>query len=476
MSIKKIVLFVFIFLFVFTSLSCAFSVKDYFGNIINIPDIPANIDVSNGYLFIHTSIWGYELKVLDKGSYFYHDGNVRIYLEGTGKQYKYQNGKWGSESILSSGSDTRINNAEELYFSTYVYKNKEQTGGFWYAPDLKPYIMTSTNNLAMLDVDFIMIDSGTVDIEGDYFDFIVSTSQIGSDSDNVVYSTKLNSSSEFYKTGGINGDYYEIPVSIFKNFLITGNYVYYTLLYKLVGDTVSDSSTISVVYGGTTENTTDNILNANFGIVQNLMKDISSSIEKSHKESEETQKGILATIKEVVSFINPLSDNFFVYKFMDLLLDLLIKVFVPSNEFFSDWFADLNEYFGDRFGLLYYPFELAVDILDRVKNLSNNLNGDFILKFPDLQIMGATLIPAYEFNFNQFLENDTFKNVYNVYLTSVDVILVCALVALCKNTFVEIFGGQFSNDIADTVNADTITENRVARKNRAIRNVRRGGR
>lgn len=397
----------------------------------------------------------------DSNSFFYHDvsrisftadGNYMNSLTYTVSTSKWKyDGKVGNRSIPishSSGSKSW----KIIYYNANIYTDVNKTS-LWFDNNsvINPYIMNTKDNLTMLDIDTLMIDSGNVDIEAGYFDFIVSVSSQGSSDSNVVYTTKLDSTSDFYRSGGLNGDYYEIPVSVFKKFLSQGDKVEYILLYKLVGSDTSDTDTVSVVYGGVVDNPTDNILNSGFNKIANIMSGLNDTFEKSHKESEETQKGILNTIKQVIGFINPLSENFFVYKLIDLLLDLLIKVFVPSSEFFSEWFSDLNEYFGDRFGMLYYPFELIVDILNRVKNLTSSLNGNFVLKTPNLDIFGTTLIPAYEFNFNEFLQNETFKTVYDVYLTSVDVILICCLVILCKNTFVEVFGGRFVDDVVDTV-------------------------
>lgn len=137
MKIKfKFLTLIILFLAIFTSISFAETItvdKDYLGESYDI--LLPDIDLSNGYMYIYTSGWGYELKVLDSGSYFWHDGDVRIYIQGTGKSYKYVNGGWSSASNLSSGSDTRINNALRLYFSTDIYSDKDKTGYFYKVSD-----------------------------------------------------------------------------------------------------------------------------------------------------------------------------------------------------------------------------------------------------------------------------------------------------------------------------------------------------
>lgn len=187
------------------------------------------------------------------------------------------------------------------------------------------------------------------------------------------------------------------------------------------------------------------------------------------------QKGIWETIKEMLSFINPLSENFFAYKLVDLLIDALISLFVPSSEFFNNWVADLNTYFGDRFGLLYYPIELVIEFLNRIYNISESLDSGFIISFPDLKLMDTVLIPSYSFDFAVFLENETFKNVYDIYLVCVDVILIFGLLILCSNVFAEVFGGKFIDDVVDSMQADEVSYKRYERHQNNKQRYREGG-
>lgn len=102
------------------------------------------------------------------------------------------------------------------------------------------------------------------------------------------------------------------------------------------------------------------------------------------KENNETNKNIFEKILEVLSYINPLSENFFVYKLIELLLEALKSLFIPHDGFFNEWLDDLNSYFGDAFGILYYPFELLIDFLNRVNSISDS--GTAVLKFNDITI------------------------------------------------------------------------------------------
>lgn len=106
------------------------------------------------------------------------------------------------------------------------------------------------------------------------------------------------------------------------------------------------------------------------------------------------------------------------------------------------------------FGLLYYPISLVIEFLNRVYNLSSNLSNGFVISFPNLELFGTTLINGYSFDFDMFLENEIFSNIYNVYLICVDVVLIFGLIVLCKNTFVDVFGGKFVEDVVNISTSD----------------------
>lgn len=77
------------------------------------------------------------------------------------------------------------------------------------------------------------------------------------------------------------------------------------------------------------------------------------------EENNETNKGIWETLKELLSYINPFSENFFVYQLINLLGDLIIKLFIPDTNFFSEWVTNMNNWLSDRLGLLYFPVDLV---------------------------------------------------------------------------------------------------------------------
>lgn len=177
-----------------------------------------------------------------------------------------------------------------------VYKDSTKTDYYFRSEKILPYILDSDENLKYLNMDNLTIDSGTIDIAGDgHINFIISINAVGSSSASFVYVTTLNKSSVFYKSGGINGDYYEIPVSVFKDKLIPGYNVDYWLDWTEAGSSSYSNSVRSVIFNPedtelTDTEKTNNILNSRFNILFNLLEKNHSKETELREQEQETRK------------------------------------------------------------------------------------------------------------------------------------------------------------------------------------------
>lgn len=124
-------------------------------------------------------------------------------------------------------------------------------------------------------------------------------------------------------------------------------------------------------------------------------------------------------------------------KIISLLIDGLKSLFLPSDEFLNNYFNELYEWFCDRLGFLSYPLQLFINILNRILNINWS---EPILNIPDIPepFTGEKLVSATTLNFNSLLTNDILKNVHDIYLILVDVVIIFALVNLAKNKFEEV--------------------------------------
>ena len=155
------------------------------------------------------------------------------------------------------------------------------------------------------------------------------------------------------------------------------------------------------------------------------------------KENTETNKGIWETIKDILSYINPFSENFFVYKLIELLVEAIKSLFIPSDDFLGTYFTDLKEWFSDRLGFLFYPFELVIDILNMILDIDFS---EPVFNIPDITepFSNKKLISETTFKFNDLLENNTFDTIHSIYLVCVDVFVVFGLVNLFRKKYEEV--------------------------------------
>ena len=230
-------------------------------------------------------------------------------------------------------------------------------------------------------------------------------------------------------------DFFGYSVPVEKIFAFENNKKYILLLSSSAGsistlteDTIFDKKEFTV-----SEKAIGEVIDDKQDITNDKLDEQTDAI----KENTETNKGIWETIKEILNYINPFSENFFVYKLIDLLIDGIKSLFIPSNEFFSTYFTDLKEWFSDRLGFLFYPFELIIDILNKIINIDFS---EPLFTIPDIiePFSNKKLISATTFNFNDLLENNTFDTIHNIYLVCVDAFIIFSLVNLAKRKWEEV--------------------------------------
>ena len=180
------------------------------------------------------------------------------------------------------------------------------------------------------------------------------------------------------------------------------------------------------------------------------------------KESNETSKGILGTIKNILSYLNPFSENFFAYKLVELIISGLKELFIPSEDFFTNWWNDFSSFFDEKLGFLTIPFELFIDFVSAYLNLSEE---NIIISIPNITVPNFenhVIIEAQTFNWKELLESKNSLNLlWQLYLDFVDVFLILNFIGLCHSTYSRIFGGDTSNyeyyTVDDSYNFDTDT-------------------
>lgn len=118
----------------------------------------------------------------------------------------------------------------------------------------------------------------------------------------------------------------------------------------------------------------------------------------------------------------------------NFIIDGLKGLFIPSDEFFKEYFDDLYNWFSDKFGFLTIPIDILVQILD-VFTTSQKV--DFIVTLPPLSIMGETVWPEQSFNFTDFMEKD-FAFLITAIQTGTSILLILSFIDLCRKKYDEV--------------------------------------
>lgn len=158
----------------------------------------------------------------------------------------------------------------------------------------------------------------------------------------------------FYYYGQDVGPVYEGSVINYT----PGQIGYVTPAFRIQPDTVLTITDLGVV-------------SSEYDLLERI-DDTTTKTQETIGEVDKTTKGIWQTIKD------------FFGSFFENLINAVIGLFVPSAEEMSGLFDQLNDFFSDRFGFLYAPFDYMI----RLMNVFLSSTGSTGLTLPGFSIMG----------------------------------------------------------------------------------------
>ena len=249
----------------------------------------------------------------------------------------------------------------------------------------------------------------------------------------------------FNSTGDLNGTYFVFRYSdtyyLFNNdqtFNLSQNYSSYMSLVIMPG-TYNNVVIKPMIEKGTIKHSFEPYGQT---ICSNRIDDTNKKLD----EQINTSKGILGKLKDLLSYINPFSDNFFVYKLIELLIDALKSLFIPKDGFFMDWWNDFKSYMNLKLGLLTKPIDIFISFISGYLNLSDS---NIIINIPDITVPNFEdhiIIHSQSFNWKELLQSKTsLNNLWQLYLDFIDVFLIFNFIGLCESVYARIFGGDTSN-------------------------------
>lgn len=159
-------------------------------------------------------------------------------------------------------------------------------------------------------------------------------------------------------------------------------------------------------------NQNDHIINQNTQTNNKLDTQI-----QQNTEAETTRKGIWESLKTALSYINPLSENFFAYKLVELIVNALKALFIPENMDFVTDFVDALE---SKLGFI---ASVPVAIIEFIMDLANATWTEFkSIQLPSISIFGYNFWNAQEIDLTEAI--NIFKPFK--YVTDVICVVICA--------------------------------------------------
>lgn len=142
------------------------------------------------------------------------------------------------------------------------------------------------------------------------------------------------------------------------------------------------------------------------GTLPGLIQDGNDLQEEGNKLQEEENK-LQEEANQIAEEQKEQEKNFF-DNFFGNLVDTILGIFIPSSEEMSDLFDQLNQFFSDTFGFLYYPFDFLIQAFDVFLN-SDSSTG---ITFPGFSIMGYEVWSDMTYDIaNEGVAGDIFKYV-----------------------------------------------------------------
>lgn len=121
------------------------------------------------------------------------------------------------------------------------------------------------------------------------------------------------------------------------------------------------------------------------------------------------------------------------------IIDGLKALFIPSDDFFSQYFSDLYDFFSEKLGILIFPFELLIYLLNCFLNIGG---GSGIIHIPNVDIVHiGHIFNATSINLKEMISN-ALGSYYDLYFMFVDCIIVLLIVNYAKKKFNDVVGGN----------------------------------
>lgn len=174
-------------------------------------------------------------------------------------------------------------------------------------------------------------------------------------------------------------DYYEIK-SIFVNSLL--NFDGYSMCFYNKDKTLISCQNYSTMATGN-YSLPNNTYYVRFSIRNNGVPVLTINYcENGQQANNKTSKGILGKLGDLLDYFNPLSENWFVRKLVDLLIDGLKSLFVPDQEELTDLIDSFKATMETKLGAIYQVADLLISV---VRSVLDPASSNSCMTFPEIK-------------------------------------------------------------------------------------------
>lgn len=103
--------------------------------------------------------------------------------------------------------------------------------------------------------------------------------------------------------------------------------------------------------------------------------------------------GVIDVLGNILSYINPFSENFFAYKLLELLGNLLYSLFIPSEGFFDEEYNKLYIALKEKL-----PVSSFIDLMETLKDYNTN-DDSTVVEFEGYKVGDLTINNSNFINF-----------------------------------------------------------------------------
>lgn len=141
--------------------------------------------------------------------------------------------------------------------------------------------------------------------------------------------------------------------------------------------------------------------------------------------------GFEQIIKTISSFVSDLVSG---------LTDGLKSLFIPRDGFIETCFDATKKFLTEKLGILVYPIDLLLNVLERFNNISSPENA--VIHIPNISIGDfGVVIKEKTFILNEHWNNEPYSTLYNIYIAFVNCFIGFCLYKLAYKKYEQIVGG-----------------------------------